>query len=142
LYYVHDLHLPTLLDHARGTVVINSTVGLSSLVHNTPVITLGDPIYNLPGLAFQGTLEQYWRAPGTFDAELHQSFRRWLLAYNQANGNFYKPLDEVHSHTGVVWPALGAEAVRTPAHPAPVATPAHVESCTPPVAQLAQSKVA
>ncbi|MGB1699270.1 MAG: capsule biosynthesis protein, partial [Nannocystaceae bacterium] len=33
LIYVHDLHLPTLLQHARGTVVMNSTVGLSSLHH-------------------------------------------------------------------------------------------------------------
>lgn len=142
LYYVHDLHLPTLLAHARGTVVINSTVGLSSLFHKTPVITLGDPIYNLPGLTFQGSLEQFWSDPGTLDAELYQRFRRWLLAYNQANGNFYKPLDEVDSHTGVVWPALGAEVMRKPARLAPVEVLSSTESRSRSRAPLRQREVA
>lgn len=142
LYYVHDLHLPTLLDHARGTVVINSTAGLSSLLHGTPVITLGDPIYNLPGLAFQGTLEQFWREPGTFDTELHQRFRNWLLAYNQANGNFYKPLTDINSHTGVAWPTLGAETARKLGYAGPVTIPSRVEPLTRPATQVRRSKVA
>lgn len=141
VYYVHDLHLPTLLAHARGTVVINSTVGLSSLLHNTPVITLGDPIYNLPGLTFQGKLEDFWRNPGTFDHELNRRFRHWLLAYNQANGNFYKPLDEVNSHTGVVWPALGAKVVRAPMRPVPAPVSTRTEPVAP-LAEIVRSKVA
>ena len=42
-------HLPTLLDHAKGVVVVNSTVGLSALHHRRPLITLGDAIYSIPG---------------------------------------------------------------------------------------------
>lgn len=106
VFYVHDVHLPTLLDHALGTVVINSTVGLSSILHNTPVCVLGDPIYNIPGLTYQGYLNDFWCAPGEVDQELFKRFRAWLVAHNQANGNFYRPLPGVPNHTGVVWPSV------------------------------------
>ncbi|WP_342450031.1 capsular biosynthesis protein [Thiorhodococcus minor] len=104
VYYVHDVHLPTLLDNALGTVVINSTVGLSSLLHDTPVCVTGDPIYHIPGLTFQGRLDQFWADPGTIDRELYSRFRSWLIADNQANGNFYRRLSQLVNHTGVVWP--------------------------------------
>ena len=103
LHYVHDLHLPTLLKHARGTITINSTVGLQSCFHGTPVITLGTAVYDMPGLAHQGTLAEFLSAPGEVDQELHDAFRRWLLHHNQVNGNFYKPLDDVDSPTGFRW---------------------------------------
>jgi capsular polysaccharide export protein len=50
LRYIHDQHLPTLLKNAEGVVTINSTVGLSALFHGTPVITMGEAIYNMEGL--------------------------------------------------------------------------------------------
>lgn len=115
VHYVHDVHLPTLLNKALGTVVINSTVGLSSLLHDTPVCVMGDPIYNIPGLTFQGSLDAFWAAPGSIDRELYERFRAWLLLQNQANGNFYRPLNALPNRTGVAWPlGLGL----------PVATPA------------------
>ncbi|MTW22665.1 capsule biosynthesis protein [Allochromatium palmeri] len=104
VHYVHDVHLPTLLDKALGTVVINSTVGLSSLLHDTPVCVMGDPIYNIPGLTFQGALDEFWLAPGRIDRELYERFRGWLLTHNQANGNFYRPLTTLPNRTGVAWP--------------------------------------
>ncbi len=103
LHYVHDLHLPTLLRNARGTITINSTVGLQSAFHGTPVITMGTAVYDMPGLTHQGTLPEFLAEPGEVDAELHDAFRRWLLHHNQVNGNFYKPLDEVDSPTGFRW---------------------------------------
>jgi capsular polysaccharide export protein len=44
---VHDLHLPTLLAHASGTVVINSTVGPSALHHKVPSKTTGSAFYDM-----------------------------------------------------------------------------------------------
>lgn len=104
VFYVHDVHLPTLLDNALGCVVINSTVGLSSVLHNTPVCVLGDPVYHIPGLTFQGSLHEFWRAPGAVDEQLFLKFRAWLRTHNQANGNFYRPLPNLANRTGVVWP--------------------------------------
>lgn len=89
VHYVHDLHLPTLLRHARGTVVINSTVGLSSLLHGTPVKAHGKAVYNLPGLVHMGSLASFWRNPEPIDRRLHNQFRRYLIARTQINGNFY-----------------------------------------------------
>lgn len=103
MHYVHDLHLPTLLKHARGTITINSTVGLQSAFHGTPVITMGTAVYDMPGLTFQGTLREFLAQPGEVDTELHDAFRRWLLHHNQVNGNFYKPLEGVDSPTGFRW---------------------------------------
>ena len=94
LKYVHDLNLPTLLTHARGVIVINSTVGLSALHHQTPVITLGKAIYNLPGLTFQGGLQRFWNEAASQppDLALYWKFRNYVVDHTQLNGSFYKPL--------------------------------------------------
>jgi capsule polysaccharide modification protein KpsS len=99
--YVHDLHLPTLLQHALGTIVMNSTAGLSSLWHNTPVIALGRTVYDIQGLTFQGKLDDFWQAPGKVDQDLYRKFRSYLLKTNQINGNFYKTHGSKTSETGM-----------------------------------------
>ncbi len=106
VWYVHDLHLPRLLDHAQGTVVINSTVGLSSIYHGTPVHVLGNAIYKMPGLAHEGSLAEFWSEPGTPDFAVYRGFRAWLCAYTQANGNFYAPLPGRADSAGLRWPPL------------------------------------
>ncbi|MEQ9324667.1 MAG: capsular biosynthesis protein [Polyangiaceae bacterium] len=92
LVYVDLIHLPTTLKEARGTVTINSTVGLSSIHHDTPVICLGRAIYDMPGLTFQGDLDAFWNAPGDVDRDLYRRFRWWLLQNNQINGSVWKEL--------------------------------------------------
>lgn len=103
LVYVHEVNLPQLLRHARGTVCINSTVGLQSVQYGTPTKTLGDAVYDMPGLTFQGSLEQFWQRPEPPDQELFRQFREWLLRVNQANGNFFKRLPGETRFTGVHW---------------------------------------
>jgi capsular polysaccharide export protein len=112
LRYIHDQHLPTLLEHAQGVVTINSTVGLSALFHGTPVITLGDAVYDMAGLTCQVGLEAFWRDPQAHkpDAELHAKFRNYVTAHTQINGSFYVELPESDA-AGVRWrtmPALPA----------------------------------
>jgi capsule polysaccharide modification protein KpsS len=92
LLYVDMINLPSALRGARGTVVINSTVGLSSLMHGTPVKCLGRAIYDMPGLTHQGALADFFQDPGTVDRELHQRFRQWLLEHNQLNGSVWSRL--------------------------------------------------
>lgn len=134
LKYVHDLHLPSLLDHARGVIVINSTVGLSALHHHTPVITLGKAIYNLPGLTFQGGLHRFWNeAPSQPpDLALYWKFRNYVVDHTQLNGSFYKPLPG-----GDASGLIGRVAVSRPLPalaPAPPAAP--VRPASPRVAEL------
>ncbi|MCL4126145.1 UNVERIFIED_CONTAM: hypothetical protein GTU68_052077 [Idotea baltica] len=102
VFYVHDLCLPTLLKNAQGTVVINSTVGMSSLFHGTPVKTLGKAIYNLPGITFQSSLKAFWRKSGDVDKATFARLRNFLVKQNQLNGNMYKPMSK-ESDSGLVW---------------------------------------
>lgn len=105
VFYLHDQHLPTLLQHARGVVVINSTVGLSALHHNVPVKVCGRAIYNLPGLTFQGTLDNFWTevTASRVDRDFFKLFRAYLIEHSQLNGNYYKRLNVPGSHTGLRW---------------------------------------
>lgn len=103
LHYCHDLHLPTLLQHAKGTITINSTVGLQSIFHGTAVKTMGTAIYDMPGLTHQGSLESFLDAREPPDRGLYDAFARYLRFANQCNGSFYKPLEELGTPTGIRW---------------------------------------
>ncbi len=120
--YLHDQHLPTLLAHARGVVVINSTVGLSALHHGKPTITCGNALYDLPGLTFQGPLDDFWEAAtlAAPDRHVYQQFRRRLVRCTQLNGNFYKPFRLEGAYGGLFWPAPAATPPATLPTPAPV----------------------
>lgn len=89
VHYVHDVHLPTLLRHARGVVTINSTVGLSTLYHAKPLKLMGRALYDMEGLTYQGTLDCFWRAEMQIDWELWRRFRTYLITQTQLNGAFY-----------------------------------------------------
>lgn len=103
--YIHDQHLPTLLEHALGVVVVNSTVGLSALFHGAPTKVCGTALYDMPGLTYQGALDDFWvqAAEHKPDAALYKRFRNHLIAATQINGSFYKRIPAVESACGVVW---------------------------------------
>jgi len=112
--YIHDQHLPTLLEHARGAVVINSTVGLSALHHGTPLKVCGTAIYDIAGLTYQCDLDHFWREAHatTIRKDLYDRFQRYLIEHTQLNGSFYRRLEIAGSHTGLVWaPSSEARAV-------------------------------
>ena len=104
VFYVHDLDLPKLLRSAQGTVLINSTVGLSSLFHNTPVKTLGRAVYDLPGLTVQRALDEFWSAEERVDTAAFETYRANLVARNQINGNLYRRIS-TDDPAGIVWSA-------------------------------------
>lgn len=105
VHYVHDLHLPTLLNHARGVVVVNSTVGLSALIHNCPVIPCGNAIYDIEGLTYQGSLDTFWKESlvNKPDEKLLNKFLSYLISRTQLNGNFYKRLKNTGFCSGLAW---------------------------------------
>ena len=103
LFYCHDLDLGTILEHAIGTVTINSTVGLTSIARGTPVKTAGTAIYDMEGLTSQGSLESFWHEQPEIDRHLYEQLTRYLAQTSQANGSFYKPLAEILTPTGLRW---------------------------------------
>ena len=103
--YIHDQHLPTLLEHARGVVLVNSTVGLSALHYGTPLMVCGSAIYDMQGLTYQGSLHTFWNEAQTMsmDRELYERFRNYLIENTQVNGSFYKRLNIAGSRAGLMW---------------------------------------
>ena len=106
LLYLHDQHLPTLFDHMRGAVVINSTVGFSALAHDGAVKTCGRAIYDLPGLTYQGSLNRFWSDATNFspDRGLAERFRAHVIEQTQLEGSFYKGDLESGASTSVARP--------------------------------------
>jgi capsular polysaccharide export protein len=103
--YIHDQHLPTLLQSACGVVVINSTVGLSAISHGTPVKARGKAVYDMMGLTFQGSLDDFWQQSqhNKPDRSLFENFQNYLVLHTQLNGSFYKRLPIIVSATGLLW---------------------------------------
>jgi capsular polysaccharide export protein len=81
--------IEAVLPHARAVVTINSTVGMQALAQGIPVIALGHAVYNLPGLTFQGALDDFWQMPAPPDAQLYDAFRRVLAARRLIPGGFF-----------------------------------------------------
>lgn len=109
-FYIHDQNLPLLLQHTCGVVVVNSTAGLSAVGEGVPVKACGEAIYDIQGLTFQGSLDDFWKhahlaAP---NARLYDAFRSYLVSHTQHRGSFYKPLPSVSYQSGVEWADHGA----------------------------------
>ncbi|RLA82231.1 MAG: capsule biosynthesis protein [Epsilonproteobacteria bacterium] len=94
---LYDVYLPALLQNAKGTITINSTVGLSSLYHDTPTITLGNAIYDIEGLTCKGMkLDDFWHQQVQPDLELLEKYRAYIIETTQLNGSFYGRLPNLN----------------------------------------------
>jgi capsular polysaccharide export protein len=72
--------LQSLATGAAGMVCVNSTSGTLALETGTPVIVLGDAIYDVPGVTHQGSLDAFWPAPQRPDTALYEAFKKTLHA--------------------------------------------------------------
>lgn len=107
--YVHESWMPALLDNAKGVIVVNSTVGLSGLLHKAPVIALGEAIYDLDGLSSQRTLAEFLKSPHTPDPVLLKQFVNKVVVDTQMNMSFYAPFTyEYALHDRVYTPTASA----------------------------------
>lgn len=89
--FIDGGNLNTLLEHAKGVVLVNSTVGFHALQSGCPIKVLGVAVFDISGLSFQGPLEEFWNAPTAPDEALRDAFTRVLIAATQVKGNFYHP---------------------------------------------------
>jgi len=105
IVYIHDQHLPTLLNHARGVITINSTTGISAIHHGCPTLALGDAIYRIEGMTAAVPLDEFWCASedAAVQRELYRRFRNHLIHRTQINGNFYRRLTIPGSLSGLNW---------------------------------------
>lgn len=112
--YLHVGRLPPFVKRCRGLITINSTTGLFAVQNGRPVKVLGKAVYDLPGLTFQGSTNDFWSNPGTVDRDLCERFRGWLLRNAQVSGSFYRRPSKAKSPTGLWWPPLIARKIGLP----------------------------
>ncbi|HDR0840880.1 TPA: capsule biosynthesis protein, partial [Pasteurella multocida] len=89
ILYVHDVPTPILLRKGKGMITLNSTSGISALLHRMPVLTLGRASYNFEGLTYQGNLHSFWHNKALPDAKVFEAYRKYHLSKTQINGSFY-----------------------------------------------------
>lgn len=65
---------------ATGMVCVNSTSGTLALECGTPVVVLGDAVYDVPGITHQGGLDRFWASPERPDAGLYAALKKMLHA--------------------------------------------------------------
>lgn len=107
VFYGYELPLPTLYPLLKGVITINSTVGLSALLHDVPTFCMGRALYDLPGLTTRGTLAKFWHKQSPVCRKTFERMRQSLLHLTQLNASFYRHLElsamavvqKIHQHS-------------------------------------------
>lgn len=95
--------IPTeLLCASAGIVTINSTVGITALHQNLPVKVLGNAVFDIQGLTFQGRLDRFWHEPVPPNRELTDAFLRALAGTTQVKGGFHERAATARALDGIV----------------------------------------
>jgi capsular polysaccharide export protein len=81
--------LEKLIRNCQGVITINSTVGLNALRMGNRVKALGQAVYNLEGLTFQGELDVFWGSRDGVDARFCDDFVKALSATTQIRGVYF-----------------------------------------------------
>jgi capsular polysaccharide export protein len=79
LWFIDGGDLEDLVKEARGLICVNSTSATLALAEGTPVCTIGEAIYDLPGLTHQAHLDHFWVDPTPPEPGLYECFRRVLV---------------------------------------------------------------
>ena len=87
--YLDGGSLDDLARHAEGMVTVNSTSGLHALQVNCPVKVLGQAVYDVPGLTFQGELNAFWQSKELPKAELLTAFVALMAHTIQIRGVYF-----------------------------------------------------
>ena len=75
--------------HSAGVVTINSTCGLEAIMSRVPVKTLGECLYDVPGLTFHGKLDGFWKNAKPPLETLRHEYIKAIAACIQIKGGFF-----------------------------------------------------
>lgn len=79
VHFIDGGYLEELAADTTGMVCVNSTSATLALAAGSPVCTLGEAIYKVPGLTFSGHLDEFWNDPVPPEPGLYGAFRRVLV---------------------------------------------------------------
>ncbi len=122
ILYVDRVLLPSLLANSRGVVNINSSVGISGLVHQAPVITLGTAVYDLEDLTYRNGLDAFWTQAEKPKPARVRAFMNLLLATSQGRGTLSQKCFDVTGRCRIQWPKPFRDEF-FPEYPEAVSTP-------------------
>jgi capsular polysaccharide export protein len=87
--YFDGGNLDDIIRASQGVITVNSTVGIRAIQLDCPVMTLGDAIYDVDGLAFQGSVDQFWTSAQKPVSALADAFIHAVCHTIQIRGTFY-----------------------------------------------------
>ena len=79
VHFIDGGDLEQLAAEKSGMVCVNSTSATLALAAGSPVCTLGEAIYNIPGLTFARHVDEFWNDPVPPEPGLYGAFRRVLV---------------------------------------------------------------
>lgn len=102
--YIKSGDVLDLIKGCIGCVVINSTVGMSALLHLKPVKVMGTAIYDKEGLTYQGHLDDFWKDARNYtaDAQLIEKFKFLVIERALVNGSLYHKINH-ENNAGVFY---------------------------------------
>jgi len=106
IHYVDRVQLPLALGHCLGCITINSSVGLSGVIHRKKTICLGESAFGLEGLTYQGELDDFWQSDFEPISEDVDNFLNILKHTSQAQGVLFQKLYSVKGYCKIAWPDL------------------------------------
>lgn len=89
IVYIDGGNLDEIISGSQGMVTVNSTAGIRALQLGSPVIALGQAIYNVAGMTYQGKLDNYWNEAKPADPALVDAFINGIASTIQIRGVFY-----------------------------------------------------
>jgi len=89
MHYLGGGNLGAIVEEVQGTVTVNSTVGLRSILDRRPTFALGEALYRIPGLVFAGPLDRFWTEATPPDPALREGFLRCITHMLHIRGTYY-----------------------------------------------------
>jgi capsular polysaccharide export protein len=71
-------------------VTVNSTTGMRALHLGRPLVVLGQAVFDVPGLSYQGGLDAFWTQASAPDVGLVRDFLKALAGTCQIRGVFFE----------------------------------------------------
>ncbi len=88
-YLGGSLAMEPVVTACRGVVTVNSTLGVHAVAAGRATMALGQAIYGVPGLSWQGGLDDFWTRATPPEPALALAFIRALAACLHVRGCYY-----------------------------------------------------
>ncbi len=89
VHYVDGGDLDQAFKYSLGAVMVNSSAAIGAIDLNIPVKVLAPAVYDIPGLTFQGALDDFWESDFKPQRNIYNAFISVLKQSTQVPGALY-----------------------------------------------------